>query len=434
MSNIIGIRREDKNEWERRVPIIPAQVKELVKEGIEIWIQPSQIRIFKDEEYTEAGAKVIEDLSGCDIVFGVKEFPIPFFHEGQTAMFFSHTIKGQKYNMSMLQAILDMKCTLFDYEKVTDDKNLRLIFFGNYAGLAGMIETLYTYGKRMEWEGVNTPFLGLKRPLDYNSLDEARAVLEAVGTWIKCQGLPESIGPVVIGFAGYGNVSRGAQEILDILPVEEIQPGELASFIEKGEYSRFKVYKVVFYEKDMVEPVDPACTFELQDYFQHPEKYKGTFAQYNAHLSMLVNCIYWTPDYPMLVTKDWIKKNWTMDSKLKVLGDITCDIEGSVECTLEATEPGTPSYVYLPETDEMKYGWEGEGPVVMSVDTLPSELPRESSTFFGTQLMPFVKMLANADLKADLENLQLPGELMRALIAYHGKLTPNFEYIQEFLK
>ncbi len=433
MKPVMGIRREDKNEWERRVPLAPRHVRELVHQGIEVYVQPSKIRVFTDEEYIEAGAKVHEDLSECNVVFGVKEFPIGFLHDDQANMFFSHTIKGQEYNMPMLQSILDKDCTLIDYEKVTNDQNQRLVFFGNYAGLAGMLESLYTLGKRLEWEGIMNPFMGLKRPLHYGSLAEAKVAMDVIGTWIMTYGLPESLGPLVVGFAGYGNVSKGAQEILDILPTEEVHPDELASFIEKGEYSRHKVYKVVFYERDMVVPKDPEGVFDLQDYFQHPEKYRGVFSQYLENLSVLVNCIYWTPDYPMLVTKHWVKENWTMDSRLKVIGDITCDIEGSIQCTLEATEPGLPSYVYLADKDEMVYGWEGEGPVIMSVDTLPSMLPRESSLFFGNQLIPFVPAIAKADYSEDFELLALPPEIKKAVIAHKGKLTPDFEYIQEYL-
>lgn len=433
MPSVIGIRREDKNEWERRVPLTPEHVKELARQGIEVHIQPSKIRIFKDEEYEEVGAEVREDLSGCGIVFGVKEFPIPFFNDGQAYMFFSHTIKGQDYNMPMLRRIMDRGCTLMDYEKVTDDENRRLIFFGNYAGLAGMLECLYTLGKRLEAEGTLTPLLGLKRPLHYGSLDEARTALEVVGKWIELEGLPESTMPLVVGFAGYGNVSKGAQEILDILPVEEIQPNELAAFMEDGRFSRHKVYKVVFYERDMVVPVDPEGTFELQDYFDNPEKYRGVFSRYLEHLTVLVNCIYWTPDYPMLVTKKWLKDNWTPESRLKVIGDITCDIEGSIECTIKSTEPGSPIYVYLPESGEVVDGWEGAGPVIMAVDTLPSELPRESSEYFGDQLMPFVPAMAGADLSKEFSALELPPEIKRATIVHHGKLTPDFQYIEKYI-
>jgi saccharopine dehydrogenase (NAD+, L-lysine-forming) len=310
VQSIIGIRREDKNEWERRVPLAPRHVKDLVGKGFDVHVQPSEIRIFKDSEYSEVGASVREDLSQANIVLGVKEFPIEFLTEAQANMFFAHVIKGQKYNMPMLRAIMDKGCTLIDYEKVTNDRNQRLIFFGNYAGLAGMLETLYTYGKRLEWEGHDTPFLGLTRPLEYGSLDEAKAALDVVGRWISIIGLPEGIGPMVVGFAGYGNVSKGAQSILDILPVEEIAPTELADFIEKGDYSPHIIYKVVFYEKDMVVPLNPAGKFELQNYYEYPEKYKGVFEQYLDKMSILMNCIYWDERCPRLVTKKWMKENW----------------------------------------------------------------------------------------------------------------------------
>jgi saccharopine dehydrogenase (NAD+, L-lysine-forming) len=433
MHPVIGIRREDKNEWERRVPLAPRHVRDLVHHGIEVYIQPSRIRTFTDEDYIEAGAKVQEDLSECNVVFGIKEFPAEFFEEGQTYLFFSHTIKGQKHNMPMLKELMDEECTLLDYEKITNDKNQRLIFFGNYAGLAGMLETLFTFGRRLEWEGMKTPFLGLKRPLFYGSLDEAKAALEVVATWIETEGLPEQLGPLVIGFAGYGNVSKGAQEILDILPVEEIEPEDLAMFMNNGEYSRHVIYKVVFYERDMAVTKDSSHKFELQDYFKHPEKYEGVFSQYLEHLNILVNCIYWTPAYPMLVTKEWVKNNWSMKSRLKVIGDITCDIEGSIQCTVEATDPGLPSYVYLADKDDIVYGWEGEGPVIMAVDTLPAMLPKDSSIFFGNQLMPFVAAIAKADYKEEFAMLKLPFEIKKCIIVHKGKLTPDYKYIAEHL-
>jgi alpha-aminoadipic semialdehyde synthase len=408
-------------------------VKQLVEQGIEIYVQPSEIRIFKDEEYRTVGAKMLENLSTCDIVLGVKEFPISFFKEGQGYMFFSHVIKGQSYNMPMLQKLLDLGCTLMDYEKVTDDDDCRLIFFGNYAGLAGTIECLYTLGKRLEWEGITTPFLKLKRPMDYEGLEEAKKALEAVGHSIESDGLPDSVSPLVVGFAGYGNVSKGGQEILNLLPHEDVAPSELASLIGKGKHSRHKVYKVVFYEEDMVVPLDPAGQFELQDYFQYPEKYKGVFDQYLNHLTILINCIYWTEDYPRLLTKDWLKHNWRGDSKLKVLGDISCDIEGSIECTLKSTDPGNPIYVYLPDEDDIVDGWKGEGPVVMAVDTLPCELPRESSTYFGNLLMPFVGRIALVDFQAEFEVLDIPPEIKRCIIILRGNLTPDFEYLIEYL-
>src|SRR5262249_50700309 len=140
----IGIRREDKNEWERRAPLTPAAIRSLHQQGIEACVQPSNIRIFRDDEYRNAGARIQEDLSDCNVVFSVKEMPIGFFRPEQAFMCFSHVIKGQPYNMPMLANILESRATLIDYERVTDDSKRRLIFFGNYAGVAGMLETFYT--------------------------------------------------------------------------------------------------------------------------------------------------------------------------------------------------------------------------------------------------------------------------------------------------
>jgi alpha-aminoadipic semialdehyde synthase len=239
---------------------------------------------------------------------------------------------------------------------------------------------------------------------------------------------------MIVGFAGYGNVSKGAQSIMDVLPVEEIAPSELEDFMNEGDFSPHLIYKVVFYEKDMVEPLDPEGHFDLQDYFKHPEKYKGVFEQYLDKLSILVNCIYWDARYPRLVTKQWVREKWSRKSLLRVIGDITCDIEGSVEITLKATEPGNPVYVYNAEKDAKEWGWEGNGPVVMSVDTLPSELPREASIFFGGQLMPFAQSIGKADFNADFAELDLPPEIKKAVITHKGKLISNYEYLAKHLE
>jgi len=162
----IGIRREDRYKWERRVPLIPQDAKELAqKHGIEIIAQPSTKRVFADEEYRQAGITVSDSLAPCPVIFGIKEIPIPALEKGKTYVFFSHTTKGQPYNMPMLKRILELGCTLIDYEKVTDENGRRLIFFGRYAGLAGMIDTLWALGKRLAWEGISSPFEPVDRAL-----------------------------------------------------------------------------------------------------------------------------------------------------------------------------------------------------------------------------------------------------------------------------
>jgi len=226
----IGIRREDKNEWERRTPLVPDDVRELREEhGIEVWIQPSPIRAFGAGDYEQAGAIVQEDLSHCPVVLAIKEMPLDFFQPDRAYVFFAHVIKGQKHNMPMLQRMLDRGCTLIDYEKVVDERGRRVVFFGNYAGLAGMIDSLWALGQRLDWEGIANPFSVLRLAHEYPTLDEAEAAVRALGERIAREGLPASLVPLVIGVAGYGNVGRGVQEILALLPRQDIDPADLAS-------------------------------------------------------------------------------------------------------------------------------------------------------------------------------------------------------------
>jgi saccharopine dehydrogenase (NAD+, L-lysine-forming) len=431
----IGIRREDKSEWERRVPVTPHDAAELRRQGIQVVVQPSDIRAFSDEEFTQLGIPVQEDLSGCPVIFGIKEIPKEAFEPGKTYVFFSHVIKGQPYNMPMLRRMLDLGSTLIDYEKVVDDKNRRLIFFGWHAGVAGMINTLWALGKRLEWEGISTPFLGLRQTRTYYDLAEARAALAAVAARIEAEGLPEQIAPLIVGVAGYGNVSRGAQEMLGLLPIIEIEPQEVATLAARPDTSRHHLYKAVFKEWHMVEPVSPNVTFDLQDYYDHPQKYRGVFEQYIPHLTVLVNAIFWTSAYPRLATKAYLKELFGGPAKplLRVIGDISCDVEGAIECTVKSTEPGDPIYVYDPLTAEVSDGHEGPGVVVMAVEILPSELPRESSADFSRVLEPFIPAIARCDFTVPFEECELPPEIKRAVIAYQGKLTPAYQYIQRYL-
>lgn len=435
MGGRIGIRLEDKNEWERRTPLIPAHVKQLRKEhDIEVWVQSSPIRAYKDEAYAQAGAQIVADLTDCPIVLAIKEIPQDLFEPGTTYVFFSHTIKGQAHNMPMLQQLLDQGCQLIEYEKIVDEQGRRLVFFGNYAGLAGMIDTLWALGQRLAWEGRDNVFSQIRQTLDYPSLEAAQAAVSEVGERISREGLPRALTPLVCGFAGYGNVSRGAQSIFDLLPVREISPAELAHWYEVGGNSAHQVYKVVFKEEDMVAPLAEG-TFELQDYYDHPEKYGSRFETYLPYLTLLVNGIYWTDRYPRLVTRRYLKElfNQPETPRLRVIGDISCDVEGAIECNLRATNPGNPIYVYDPATEGTQDGHEGRGVVVLAVDNLPCELPRESSTHFSATLLPFVPQLARADYGVPFDECDLPPSVKGAVIAWQGELTPDYQYIQTFL-
>jgi alanine dehydrogenase len=444
MSVRIGVRREDKSIWERRVPVIPEHARQLQAEhGVEVWVQPSEIRVFRDEEFAQAGARIEEDLSSCPVVFAVKEIPVHFLRPDQTYVFFAHVIKGQPYNMPMLKRLLEQGCQLIDYEKVTDERGRRLIFFGRHAGLAGMIDTLWALGQRLDWEGIPNLFSDLRQTRHYDSLAEAKAAVSALGERIAREGLPEPITPFICGFAGYGNVFRGANEIIELLPVQEIGPQEVAAVAQSTDYARNVIYKVVFKEEHTVEPIspddrpstDPERRFDLQDYYDHPEKYRSRFHTYLPHLTLLVNCVYWEAKYPRLVTKADLKQLYGgAKPRLRVIGDISCDIEGAIEGTVKSTEPGDPVFVYDPFEDRAIDGVEGRGPVVLAVDILPSELPRDASVYFSGVLMKYVPAITRADYSVPFGELALPPEIKRAVIVYQGELTPDYRYLEQYLR
>ena len=432
MSFILGIRREDKNKWERRVPIIPEHAKELKeKHDVETIIQPSQIRVFTDEEYESRGANVNEYLSSSQVVFAVKEIPIDFFEPRKTYVFFSHTIKGQKYNMPMLKKMMELECNLIDYEKITDERGRRLVFFGKFAGLAGMIDTLWAFGQKMKWKEINTPFAEIKQTVHYKDLDDAKLHLKEIGKKIEQEGLPDSVVPFIVGFAGYGNVAKGAQEVLDVLPVKEISPEQLKDVFENP--SNKIVYKIVFKEEDMVKRISDDKNFELQEYYKQPNLYQGVFDKFIPKLTILMNCIYWDKQYPRLITKDYLKKNYDENFKLQVVGDISVDINGAIEFTEKSTSPDRPEFIYNPLSDEIKDGHQGDGIVVMAVDNLPCEVPKESSQEFSDSLLRFIPSIAKADFSVDFESLNLPPEIKKAVILHHGKLTPDYQFINKFL-
>jgi saccharopine dehydrogenase (NAD+, L-lysine-forming) len=433
---IIGIRRADKNKWERRTPLIPNDIKYLKeKYGIQTLVQPSEIRAYTNEQYKSAGAEVVEDIQNAKIIFAVKEIPLHFYREGKTYIFFSHTIKGQSYNMPLLKKMMELKCNLIDYERIVDESNRRLIFFGKYAGLAGMVETLHALGQKLKLKGYQTPFEKIKQAYQYNSIEAAEQELRKIGEEIKSSGIPEDVQPLVIGFAGYGNVSKGAQEILDLLPTKSITPEDLHNLnqFSKEELSR-NLFKVVFKEEDIVKPKEGK--FQLQDYYDNPEKYEGIFEKYIPHLTVIVNCIYWTNRYPRLVTKKYVTSVDYLNSKQKlmVVGDISVDVDGAIEITYKATDPGNAFYTYQPANDKFEDGIQKDGITIMAVDNLPCEFPKESSKEFSSILRNYVYEIVNEDFNKPFEELSLSNPIKKALILQNGELTKDYHYLKKYLK
>jgi alpha-aminoadipic semialdehyde synthase len=411
----IGIRREDKNRWERRTPLTPEHVAELVQEdGFSVAVQPSPLRIYPEEEYQDAGATVQEDLSDCRLVLGVKEVPPKLLLPKKPYMFFSHVIKGQAYNMPLLRRLLDLECTLMDYEMVVDHRGRRLIFFGRHAGYAGMVDALWALGQRMEIEDFDTAFAAVQPSHTYASVHEAAEFISTkVGRRIRQVGLNPALHPLVVGFTGGGNVSQGAQEILGRLPTVEVHPEDLPSLAEATQLSRKAVYKVVF-----------------------RREHRENFSRHLPYLTVLVNGIYWEPSEPRLVTRADLRQLWDSSAqpRLRLLADISCDVEGSIEATVRATTPDDPVYVYDPATGQATSGVGGRGPIVLAIDNLPAEFPRDASEHFGDSLFPLLEKLVGADFNHDYAQLSLPQPVCSAVITHRGKLTPRYRHLEQALE
>ncbi|MEA3288406.1 MAG: hypothetical protein U9Q77_13675 [Candidatus Marinimicrobia bacterium] len=431
MTARIGIIGEHK-PGEARIPLTPVQIQQLHTQNpqLSITVQPSEQRKFKDIEFSSIGIEMPADLKAANLVMAVKEIDVKDIHSKQAYLYFSHTIKGQDYNMSMLQHILDVGATLLDYELISDEQDRRLVFFGRHAGLAGMVNSLWSYGQRQAVLGVNSPFMKIKQAQDYKDLVEIKASLKEIAPeiqeWLK--GKPA----LVVGITGYGNVAKGAQEILDILPLVELSATELLH-VDLADYSG-KIIKVVFKEIDMFEPIDKKNIFVLQDYFDHPEKYQSKFNPYLNKMNILVSCIYWDTPYPRLITLDEIKAHYKHDPSLLVVGDITCDIDGAIQFNSGATLSPDPVYVYDPDTNSKLMGFQGNGVLLMAVDNLPTELPREASEAFGEALLPFVPAMGACDYSKPFADLELPPEVKKAVIAHGGELTPAYKYLEKYLK
>ncbi len=432
----LGIRREDKSRWERRVPLTPMDVASLRQHhGIDVYVQKSANRIIPDEEFAAAGAVLRDDLGPARIVLGIKEVPPHAIEPGKVYLIFAHVIKGQSHNMPMLERLLEEGCTLIDYEKVADRNGRRLIFFGWHAGVVAMIEGLWTLGQRLAWEGIDNPFSELRNTFTYPDLASARAAVRLAGQHIAQQGLPDPIAPLVIALVGYGNVGRGAQEILADLPVRLVEPSAVPQVASDPKAERHVIYAAVFKEEHIVRPRRDGAAFDLQEYYAHPDRYVSCFAPYLKHVSMVLHANYWDARYPRLITKDDIAELYAghAQPKLRVIADASCDVEGGVECTVLTTEPDEPVYVYDPRRGAADLGVAGHGPVVLAVDILPSELPLEASQYFSQVLSPFVPPIAAANFDTRWSDLSLPEEIRRAVIVHRGDLTPDYRYLAQYL-
>ncbi len=401
----IGILRETKDPPDRRVPFSPAQLAEMASlyPDHEFLVQPSGIRCFKDLEYANAGVGLGEDLSECDVMFGVKEVEIDTLIEGKTYVFFSHTGKQQTYNRKLLKEIVARKIRLVDYEYLTDREDIRLVAFGHWAGIVGAYNGLRAWGERYRQYSLKPAHL-------CHDMEEMKAQMAAVK-----KALPE-LPPVKILVTGGGRVAFGAMETLGEAGLETVPPG---NFLE-DEYDKPVVCRIDPW--DYVRRTDGE-PFELLHFFRHPEMYESTFKPYTKVTDLFIACHYWDPRSPVFMTPTDMREP---DFHMRVIADVSCDIKDPIPSTIRASTIAEPFYGYDPLSEAETAPFELSSITVMAVDNLPGELPRDASVDFGSALM---EKVVPALLGEDPD-----GIIRRAAITDGKGLTDHFSYLQDYLE
>ena len=270
----------------------------------------------------------------------------------------------------------------------------------------------------------------------YPNCEVIRDIVRSIADDIVQNGIDYRIDPIVVGFTGYGNVSLGAQDIFDILPHIQVKPSELKQIVENWDRSHNKIIKVVFHENDTVRLKNSETLVDVQHFYDHPALYESVFHEYLPYMSILINGIFWKPTQPRIVTYNDLQHLYSQSNvpRLRVIGDISCDINGGIEVTTESTSPSDPVYVYDMDTKTISYGVQGKGPVIMAVDNLPCELSADASQFFGDALYPFVSKLSRTDFTKTFDQLDIPLSIRQAIIAHKGKLCPRYDYLNTALK
>jgi alpha-aminoadipic semialdehyde synthase len=433
--------------WERRAPFSPAHVRKLVKSGVKVIVQPSNRRAYPMQSYLNAGATIQEDISEANIIFGVKQVPIDQLIPDKTYCIFSHTIKAQESNMPLLDAILEKRIRLMDYEKLMDEKGQRVVAFGKMAGIAGTVNILHGLGLRLLALGHHTPFMHIGPAHNYRHSSMAKQAVRDAGYDIALGLLPKSIGPLTVVFTGSGNVSQGSQEIFQELPYEYVAPEMLKKAAEHGSLN--KIYACEVRRRHYLERADGGG-FDSAEFEEHPERYISTFSKKIApYASILINGIYWAVNSPKLLTipdakhllrpahTPWLPTSVgapALPHRMLAICDISADPGGSIEFMNECTTIDTPFCLYDADRNKDTKSFNGPGVLVCSIDNMPTQIPTESTDFFGDLLFPYAQDIMQSNAQQPLESHNFCPPVEGAIIASNGKLTPNYEYIQELRK
>ncbi len=412
------VRKEHKNQWEKRTPLIPAAIEELKSSGFDIDVESSDIRIFPDADYQSAGAPIVASPSEYQLVIGIKEPPVSSILPGQVHIAFSHTIKGQEYNMPLLQKFIDQGATLFDYETIVNERGARTIAFGRFAGIAGAIDTFHIAGKKLSLINKDSDISKVRQTVNYDGIENIKSEFSTMDL--------QKGEPLRVLIVGTGNVGKGAEEVCRWLKLPKVDIHSIEmGHIPEGSWYTVASSRHINQRKD-------GGDFEFDDFVaKGNDGYISTFDNLLGKFNILIQTPYWTEKYPKHLDK---KRMLEHKAKLPwVIGDISCDINGSLECTKKASTIDEPAFTYNVESDVIKDGVSWEGPTVMSIDNLPCELSLDASQHFSSILKNYMPDLMKSDLSLEFDDLELDAELYRSLIVFKGKLTPNYKYLKKYL-
>lgn len=394
-----GIIKERKNPPDKRVVFSPDELSQLMQlhPELTVKVESSDIRVFKDEEYKNRGIELTNDINDCDFLFGIKEIPVDYLIPNKSYFFFSHTIKKQPHNRKLLQAILEKNIDLYDLETLVDDHNHRLVGFGRYAGIVGAYNSIRAFGIKFEL---------FKIPKA-----ETLSGKEALIAHLKRLVLP----PLKFVITGTGKVGSGVKEVLDAIKVKEVS---IENYLTK-KYTQ-SVYTQI-HASDYNRRMD-GNQLDANDFYQNPEAYTSDFERFTKVSDIYITAHFHANGAPIILTREMLQAS---DCKIKVVADISCDIDGSVASSLRTSTIAEPFYGYWPSQNKEVDVFHPAAIVVMAVDNLPCELPKDASEGFGEM---FMKEVIPAFFNGDKD-----GILQRAKITEKGKLTPRFSYLQDYV-
>lgn len=396
----IGLIREGRVPPDKRVAFTPLQVEEIMQRfpHVSVVCQQSPVRCYLDEEYRELDIPVVSDIQACDILMGIKEVPLPDLIANKTYIFFSHTLKKQPHNRKLLQVVLKKNIRLIDYEVLRDTQGNRLVAFGRYAGIVGAFNGLWAYGKRFK-------LFSLRRAFECFDINDLKLELRKV-----------KLPAIKIVLTGAGRVAKGAMETLDTAGIRKVSQHDfLTQTFDKPVYVQLS--------SSDYHSRKEGGHFNREEFHQHPERYNSHFSNFTKVSDVLLAGAFWNPKAPLLFTQHDMH---AIDFRIKVIADITCDINGSIPSTKRATSIIDPLYDYDPITDSVRPSLTNDRFItVMAIDNLPCELPRSASEEFGRDLIDrILKPLLGEDSE---------GIIARGTIVENGKLTSHFSYLKDYV-